>query len=140
MPAGLDGFAAIDAGKPMTDQHACQSQPAYLREESKKMEETDKIELHGANNRRGPTFPKGLYDTIANAILDCAAGYPDGTVAFDELLDQVGKAVSGVLPWHILQVKVDLQERRILSVSYDRDRRQIIKLNARGRRLRRALS
>ena len=104
------------------------------------MKETNKIELQGANNRRGPTFSKEMYDVIANAILDCAAGCPDGAVAFDELLDHVGKAVSGVLPWHILQVKVDLQERRILSVSYDRHHRQIIKLKARGRRLRRAMS
>lgn len=98
------------------------------------------IRLQGVRNRKGPVFNKDFYDRIRDFIMDCITSHAGRSIPFSELLDHAEKfwtkKPAGLLPWHIMQVKIDLQERGIIKAAIGRDRTQVISMRRKNNRKR----
>ena len=100
----------------------------------------EKIELLSAKKRHGPVFKKTVYEKLTDLIVAQINDHPSGAINLLDLIQQVQCKLNDgsvrIQPSHILQVKVDLQERGVIKVHLDRDRNQIIEINPRNKRRR----
>ena len=89
-----------------------------------------KIDARGTENRNCPTISQPLYEKVQEFIILAIKNHPEGYIQFCELLDEAeGKILTnGILPWHVMQVKNDLNERGIIKTSIDNNRKQIISI------------
>ena len=95
------------------------------------MKSNPPIRLYATENRYGVAIPIDIYEAIKKAIVSLISNSPQKKLPLDVLLDSVSAAVSStrtIEPWLILQVKIDLHERGVISHYFNRDRMQVIEL------------
>jgi hypothetical protein len=97
----------------------------------KKIKE-EKIEMMRLENRRGAVLLKTQYEVIADFILDALKANSEHEIALNELLEiahpKLDAQFHGDVSWFLLQVKQDLEARRIITTMLTRNREQIIRL------------
>jgi len=97
----------------------------------KKIKE-EKIEMLRMQNRRGAVLLKNQYDTISGFIVDVLKTYPENEIGLNELLElahpKLDAQFHGDVSWFLLQVKQDLEARRIITTMLTRNREQFIRL------------
>lgn len=99
------------------------------------MKTFEQIELQREQNKRGAIISMTLYKELSAKIIEIITRKEGKSVTLPELIEAVHRNnPSGAMPWHILQVKIDLHERGILEVYFDRYRRQVIEINERTKR------
>jgi hypothetical protein len=97
-----------------------------------------KIGAGGTESRNCPTISTSLYAKVQEFIILAIKNHPEGCIQFCELLDEAERKnlTKGILPWHVMQVKNDLNERGIIKTSIDNNHTQkisIVQKNSKGR-------
>lgn len=102
------------------------------------MKTNTSIELYAGENKKGVTLPIHFYELVRSSIIKSLLSDPEKSLPLSELIDQVTSDVSAakfqILPWHILQVKIDLQERGDIKVHFNREKRQIVEIGRKNPR------
>ena len=90
----------------------------------------EKIQLLGIETRKINYITKEQYDHIAECILSAIDQEENGIIALSDLIEHTYQKLSpqfhGDIPWHLLQVKQDLQARGHIKMFFGNDRRQFI--------------
>jgi|SRR6478609_9282770 len=105
----------------------------------KKVKE-EKIEMMRVENRRGAVLLKNQYEIISGFILRVLNSSPENEISLNDLLelahDKLDEQFHGDVSWFLLQVKQDLEARRIITTTLTRNRQQFISLrNSHAERL-----
>jgi hypothetical protein len=97
-----------------------------------------KIDARGTENRNCLTISQALYEKVQEFIILAIKNHPEECIQFCELLDEAeGKILTNrILPWHVMQVKNDLNERGIIKTSIGNNRKQIISIVQKNRKKR----
>lgn len=91
----------------------------------------DKIQLFLPNKRKGIIICRRKYLHLVQIILETLKESSDNCVTLTDLIEKVNRKYisENDISWYLLQVKLDLQEKKIITSSINRNRVQEIKLN-----------
>jgi hypothetical protein len=91
---------------------------------------SDKVQLLRIERQSTNYISKEHYDCIAECILSAIDERENGVIALSDLIEHTHQKLSlkfhGDIPWHLIQVKQDLQARGIIKTFFGIDKRQLI--------------
>ncbi|MBL0745431.1 DUF6958 family protein [Chryseolinea lacunae] len=92
--------------------------------------EIDSIELFRSGGKRGATIARKHYAEVVQLILARIATTDDGAVPLSDLIEHAQHKLlfGGDIPWYLINVKQDLEERGILKTHWDHLRMPYIRL------------
>lgn len=87
------------------------------------------IQLYKSNKKPGTKMLREHYDSVAQCIFQTLK-HQNGTIYLTDLIEIVKNKVTmitiTILPWYLLQVKADLESRKLIKICKDYHLQQII--------------
>lgn len=88
------------------------------------------IEIRSADEKRSSHMKKVQYNLISRFIIETLDQCPRKRMLLTELIERVRQQLDrnffGDVSWHFLQVKQDMEARKILSIHFTKNRRQVV--------------
>ena len=90
------------------------------------------VKLKGVIKRDGIVVPKEVYDMISDFIVSSLVSAKDERMTLNELIEKVKDEVdvvrNGKIFWYLLQIKQDLEAKKVITVIVGRNRIQYLQL------------